>query len=234
MSTTKMPLILLPGLLNDWRLWRAQVDALADIAEPVVPDLGGDDSLEALARRVLDAAPRRFALAGLSMGGYLAFEILRQDPARIERLALLDTSARPDLPEQAERRRTLIGLARSGRFAEIPPALLPAMVAPGHAQDPARGGLFLEMAETVGAEAFARQQTAIMNRPDSRPFLPAVAVPTVVVCGRQDSLTTPEMMGEIAAGIPRAAFVLIEEAGHLSPIEQPHAVSAVLRYWLQV
>ncbi|MBF0394387.1 MAG: alpha/beta fold hydrolase [Alphaproteobacteria bacterium] len=227
------PLVLLPGLLNDARLWRHQVEALADIADPLVPDLTQDESLGALARRVLDAAPPRFALAGLSMGGYLAFEILRQQPERVERLALLDTTARPDLPEQSERRKTLIGLARGGRFAEVPPALLPAMVAPRHQGDPARGGLFLEMAEAVGAEGFARQQTAIMNRPDSRPVLPGIAVPTVVVCGRQDSLTTPETMREIAEGIPRAAFVLIEDSGHLSPVEQPHAVSAVLRYWLQ-
>jgi len=225
-------LILLPGLLTDSRLYAHQSAALADIAEITVGDPTRDDSLAGMAERLLAAAPPRFALAGLSMGGYLAFEILRRAPERVPRLALLDTTARPDTPEQTQRRNDGIALARSGRFAEVMPALLPMLVHPDHLTLEAVGGLALKMADTVGPEGFIRQQTAIRDRPDARPFLPAIACPTLVLVGRQDQLTPPDRAAEMEAAIPGARLTVIEDCGHLSAIERPEAVSAALRAWL--
>ncbi|CAA7614187.1 alpha/beta fold hydrolase [Magnetospirillum sp. UT-4] len=226
-------LVLLPGLLNDERLWAHQRHALAEQAEVSVADLTADDTMAGLAERVLAAAPDRFALAGLSMGGYVAMEIMRRAPERVERLALVSTAARPDTAEQTERRRDAIANARAGGFDKVPPALLPIMVHPDRAAQERVGGLFVDMARAVGPEAFIRQQTAIMHRPDSRPGLPRISCPTVVVVGRDDTLTPPDRAEEMAALIPGARLVRIGQCGHLSAIEQPQAVSAVLSYWLQ-
>lgn len=229
----KTPLVLCPGVLNDAGLWRYQIDSLTDMADCTVADLGCADSMGALADAVLAMAPPRFALAGLSMGGYVSFEILRRAPDRVLRLALLDTSARPDSEESRLRRLDLIGIAKRGGFAKIPGQLMPNLLHPDHLKDERIAGEVLAMAGRVGVDAFIRQQTAVMNRPDSRPSLSAITVPTLVAGGRQDAITTPEITGEIAAGIPGARFVIIEESGHLSPLEQPQTVAALLRYWLQ-
>lgn len=225
-------LVLLPGLLNDHRLWSGQTAALAGLAEVMVGDLTRDDSLGAMAERVLSAAPPSFALAGLSMGGYVAMEIMRRAPGRVERLALLDTTARPDLPEQTQRRKDAVELARSGGFDKIMPTMLPLLLHPEHLKDEAITGLAKDMARAVGAEAFARQQAAIMARPDSRDSLSAVACPTLVLCGAEDALTPPDRHDEMAALIKGARRVSIPHCGHLSPLEQPDAVSAELRAWL--
>ncbi|WP_085375491.1 alpha/beta fold hydrolase [Magnetospirillum sp. ME-1] len=225
-------LVLLPGLLNDHRLWSAQAAALAGLAEVMVGDLTQDDSLGAMAERVLGAAPASFALAGLSMGGYVAMEIMRRAPHRVERLALLDTTARPDLPEQTQRRKDAVDLARSGGFDKIMPTMLPLLLHPDHLRDEAITGLAKDMARMVGAEGFARQQAAIMARPDSRDSLAAIACPTLVLCGAEDGLTPPDRHDEMAALIRGARRVSIPHCGHLSPIEQPEAVSASLREWL--
>lgn len=195
-------------------------------------DLTRHDSLALLARSVLDDAPPRFALAALSMGGYVAMEILRQDPSRVTRLALFNTTARPDTPEASTRRRGLIALAKSGKFKGVTPRLLPSLVHPDHLHDTGLTETVLKMAERVGRDAFIRQQTAILNRPDSRPTLPKVSVPTLIVTGRQDALTPPEHAEEMATLLPHAAVTVIEECGHLSPLEQPQAVTALLRLWL--
>ena len=180
------PLVLLPGLLCDAALWAPQVQALADIARPTVADLTLDDGIEAMAARLLDQAPPRFALAGLSMGGYVALAAARMAPERISRLALLDTNARADTAEQTARRRALIALADQGRFNEVPPALISALLSKPHQQDATLTGLVTDMALRVGPVAFVRQQTAIMTRPDARPTLGAIACPTLVLCGAED------------------------------------------------
>jgi len=228
----KTPLVLLPGLLCDGTLWRSQIAALGDIAECWVADLTQDDSLAAIARRVLAAAPPRFALAGLSMGGYCALEVMRQAPERVERLALLDTGARADTPEQTSRRRGLIELAEKGEFKGVTPRLLPLFLHPARLKDAALTGAITAMAERVGKDAFLRQQKAIMGRIDSRPLLGRIACPTLVLCGREDQLTPPDLAQEIAAGIPRAQLDLIDNCGHLSTMERPEAVTAELRQWL--
>ena len=226
------PLLFLPGLLCDGALWENQVRHLADVAESRVADLTGADSVEALATAALATAPPRFALAGLSMGGYVAMEILRRAPERVLKLALVDTTARPDSDDQLSRRRGLIGLARSGKFRGVTPRLLPLLIHPDRQADHDLTTTVMVMAERVGQEAFIRQQTAIMGRPDSRPGLGAVACPTLVVGGREDALTPPPLLAEIADLIPGARHVVIEECGHLPPLERPHALSALLRHWL--
>ena len=226
-------LLLLPGLLCDARLWRDQVAALSPSLRCVVADLTHDDALPAMAARALAAvagAPR-LAVAGLSMGGYVAFEILRQAPDRVARLALFDTSARPDTEEQARRRRALMALSQSGMFRGVTPRLLPQLLHPDNLAGPL-GPEVTAMAERVGRPAFHRQQRAILKRPDSRPDLPGIAVPTLVAVGEGDALTPPHLAEEIAAGIPGAALARIPGAGHLPPMETPEAVTGLLRDWL--
>ena len=230
--TERIPLVLLPGLLNDSELWRHQLDTLGDIAEMTVPDLSQDNQLGPMAQRVLAAAPDQFALAGLSMGGYLSLEIMRQAPDRVRYLALLDTSPLADSDEQIQRRRGLIDLARKGDFKGVTARLFPMLVHPDRAEDKDLLAVLGAMASRVGRDGFIRQQQAIMTRPDSRHDLGLIHCPTLVLCGRADGLTPPEVGAEMAAGIPDATFIVIEDSGHLSPLEQPQAVSALLRYWL--
>lgn len=224
-------LLFLPGLLCDARLWRDQVAALTGAAHPVVADLTHDESVGAMAERALRAAPAGpLAVCGLSMGGYVAMEIMRRAPDRVARLALFDTSARPDTPEQTRRRRALLALSESGMFRGVTPRLLPQLVHPANI---ARlGAEVMAMAERVGRPAFHRQQRAIMARPDSRPDLPRVAVPTLVAVGEGDALTPPELAEEMAALIPGARLARIPAAGHLPPMEAPAAVTVLLREWL--
>ncbi len=230
--TERIPLVLLPGLLCDQALWRPQVDALADIAAFQIGDLTLNDSLGAMARRVLAAAPPRFALAGLSMGGYVAQEIMRRAPERVSRLALLDTSARADTPEQTARRRGLIELSEKGKFHGVTPRLLPLLLHPEHLADRALTAIVLGMAERVGKAAFLRQQKAIMGRPDGREDLPRIQCPTLVLCGRQDALAPLPLHEEMAGLVAGAALTVIEDCGHLSTLEKPDEVNAAMRRWL--
>lgn len=225
-------LLFLPGLVCDSRLWRDQIVALGDIAHATVADLTRDSSVDDMARRALATMPDRFALCGLSMGGYVAMALLRLAPQRVTRLCLMDTSARPDGPEQARRRRGLMALTRAGRFRGVTPRLLPSLLHAGNLADAALTQDVMDMAERVGRDAFLRQQTAILNRPDSRPFLPTITVPTLVAVGSGDVLTPPEHAAEIAALIPGAALRAIDGAGHLAPMERPDEVSSILRAWL--
>jgi pimeloyl-ACP methyl ester carboxylesterase len=226
------PVVLLPGLLCDGDLYARAVESLADVAHFDTADLTQDDSIKAMASRVLAWAPARFALVGLSMGGYVAQEIMRQAPGRVTRLALLDTTFKPDTEESRQRRLGLIRLARTGHFKGVTPRLLPMLVHPGHLKTPEVADTVLAMAGRVGKDAFIRQQTAIMGRVDGKGDLERIACPTLVMCGRQDQLTPLEIHREMTALIPQAKLVIVEDCGHLSPLEQPVAVSAVLRYWL--
>jgi pimeloyl-ACP methyl ester carboxylesterase len=226
------PILLLPGLLCDARLWRDQIAALADIAAPVVADLTQDDRLEAMAERALATMPQHFAVAGLSMGGYVAFALLRIAPERISRLLLMDTSARPDTEYQARRRRALIALSGSGRFHGVAPRMLPTLLHPDRLGDPVLAAEVSAMAARVGRGAFVHQQTAILNRPDSRADLAAIHVPTLVAVGAGDQLTPLPMAEEIAVGIPGARLEIIAGCGHLPPMEDPDRTSALMRNWL--
>jgi pimeloyl-ACP methyl ester carboxylesterase len=232
MANRRTPLLLLPGLLNDAALWRDQLEDLADLATPIVGDLTRHDSIAAMAAAMLAEMPEGFSLAGLSMGGYVAQEIMRQAPHRVLRLALLDTNAGADTDAQRARRRGLIELAGKGRFKGVTPRLLPQLLHPAHLADAALTRTVMAMAERVGPAAFLRQQTAIMGRRDGLADLARIACPALVLCGRQDLLTPPALHEEMAAAIPGASLVMIEQCGHLSALEQPAQVSAAMRLWL--
>lgn len=226
-------LVLLPGLLNDAALWSRQIDGLSDLVDVIqVPDLSRHETVREIAAAILAEAPERFALAGLSMGGYVALELLRQAPGRIDRLALLDTSARADSDEQRRRRTGLIQLADMGKFKGVTPRLLPLLVHPSRLGDPGVTGPIFEMAARIGRDGFIRQQKAILSRSDSLDLLPAIAVPTLVVCGRQDQLTPIELSEEIAALVPGATLAVVEDCGHLPALERPEVTTALLRRWL--
>lgn len=227
-----VPTVLVPGLLCSPRLYAEQLPALWRFGPVSVASHHLDDSLAAIARRLLAAAPPRFALAGLSMGGYLAFEIMRQAGHRVTRLALLNTSARPDTAEQSQRRRDQIAMTRGGRFTEVVDALYHRWVRAGRRGDPALRRVIRQMADETGPEAFIRQLTAIMNRPDSRAGLAAIGCPVLVVAGADDEVTLPECATEIADTVPRAQLVVIADCGHLSALEQPAAVTRELVGWV--
>jgi pimeloyl-ACP methyl ester carboxylesterase len=229
----KPSLVLVPGLLCDAALWRGQVDDLAELCTPWVADVTRDDSMTAMAQRVLAEAPaERFALAGLSMGGYVAQAIMRIAPDRVERLALLDTTALADTPEQTARRRGLIELAEKGEFHGVTPRLLPLFLHPDRLSDKPLTAAVTAMTERVGKDAFLRQQRAIMGRPDNRPNLPKINCPSLVLCGRQDQMTPRGWSEEIAALVPGATLEVIEDCGHLSTMERPWEVNVAMRQWL--
>lgn len=230
----RIPLILVPGLLCTARLFQPQAAGLADIASVAVADTTPFDNVGDAAAAVLATAPSRFALGGLSMGGYVAFEVLRRAPERVAGVALIDTSARPDTPEQIARRTDLIALAQRGTFKGVTAQLLPMLIHPDRLQDEALTGIIFEMAEAVGQEAFVRQQKAIMARPDSRPDLAGIRCPTLVVVGEDDRLTPPAIAHEMADAISGATLVTIADCGHVSSLERPEAVNAALRRWLGV
>jgi pimeloyl-ACP methyl ester carboxylesterase len=227
-----LPIVLVAGLNCSARLYADQIPVLWQFGPVVVADHRRDDSMAAMARRILAAAPPRFALAGLSMGGYIAFEILRQAPERVARLALLDTGARAETPERTEQRKPLIALARSGRFAEIFESQYPTLVHRSRHSDAALMAAVRTMNEETGPEAYLRQQAAIMSRPDSRPGLAAIACPTLVLVGDSDEPTPPELAREMAAAIPGAKLVVVPECGHLSTMERPQAVNKALLEWM--
>ncbi|WP_293861979.1 alpha/beta fold hydrolase [uncultured Alsobacter sp.] len=226
------PLLLIPGLNCTAALFAPQRAVLGNDREILVADIGQDDTVAGLARRALADAPDRFALAGLSMGGYVSLEVLRQAPGRVTRLALLDTSARPDSEEATQRRMRLIRIAEHGRFADVHPLLWDRLVAPARRSDRDLEGIVKGMMAQTGPEAFARQQRAIIGRMDSRPGLAAIAVPTLVVVGDQDAITPPAMARELAEAIPGAELLEIADCGHLSTLEQPEVVNDALVRWL--
>lgn len=224
-------LVFLPGLICDARLWRDVVSGLAERVAPMVADLTLDDSIPAMAARTLAAAPPRFALAGLSMGGYVALEIMRQAPERVTHLALLDTSARADDTERRDTRRKAMALVEDGKFIEVTRRLIGNLVVPEHVGGPI-GEEVQAMSERVGPEVYRRQQQAIIERIDSRPFLKTIAVPTLVGVGEDDQLTPPELAAEMADAIPGAELVHFPDSAHLPTMENPDAVVEAMREWL--
>ena len=227
------PLVLVPGLLCDAQLWRAQVEHLSDVAETWVPDHTRSATMAGVARDVLADAPfKEFALAGLSMGGYISLEIMRQAPQRVKRLALLDTAARADTPEQTKRRHEFIELSRRGKFSGITDTLMPLLVPPSRLADRPLTDAIRLMAKNVGKDGFIRQQQAIMSRADSRPLLATIRCPALILCGRQDQLTPLDRHEEMAAGIKGARLEIIEDCGHVSTMEKPDQVNRALRQWL--
>jgi pimeloyl-ACP methyl ester carboxylesterase len=233
MMTVPLPLVLVPGLLCSARLYAPQIAALWPCGPVMVADHRQREEIGALAADILAQAPPRFALAGLSMGGYIAFAMLRQAPDRIAKVALLDTSARADTAEQTAARHQFIGMAHVGKLNQVVDTLAPRFLHRERRDDAALNRTIRDMAADTGAEAFVRQQKAIMGRPDSRPLLASIRCPTLVLVGEGDELTTPELAKEIAAGISGSRLVVVPDCGHLSTIEKPDPVNAALAEWLR-
>ncbi|PVE23209.1 alpha/beta hydrolase [Microvirga sp. KLBC 81] len=226
-------LVLIPGLACTARLFEPQMSALAGSRNIVVADHTQDDSIPAIAARLLKDAPERFSLAGLSMGGYVAMEVMRQAPERVQRLALLDTTARPDTPEASQDRERLIALAQSGRYGDIFARAWPRLVHPDRQSDRELQSVIFKMMQETGAEAYVRQQRAIMGRVDSRPLLPSIEIPTLILVGDGDLITPPDVAREMAEMIEWASLVVIPESGHSSTLERPERVTQAMHLWLE-
>lgn len=232
-DTASLPILLIPGLGCTARLYTEQVPALWTFGPVTVADHRRADSMDAIARQILDTAPPRFALAGLSMGGYIALAIMRIAPERVVKLALLDTGSRSDTPEARERRKASIALVRAGKLDEMNAILWPMLVHKDRQGDAELKKIVGDMTLTAGADAFVRQQTAIMTRPDSRPGLSAIKCPTLVLVGDGDQLTPPTLSEEMASLIPGSRLVVVPDCGHLSTLERPQAVTQTLVEWMR-
>jgi pimeloyl-ACP methyl ester carboxylesterase len=228
-----LPVVLVPGLLCSARLYGPQLPALWRFGPVTIADHRRDDDITAVARRILDAAPPRFALAGLSYGGYIAFAMHRLAPERIARLALLDTMARPDTEEARTGREKLMSQARAGKFEEVVDLLTTKFLHVNRQHDEHLVKIVRDMAAETGVEAFVRQQRSIMQRPDARSQLASIKCPTVVLTGDSDVLTPPNLAKEMAEGITGSRLVIVPDCGHLSTLERPDAVNTALIAWLQ-
>ncbi|WP_184259090.1 alpha/beta fold hydrolase [Rhodopseudomonas rhenobacensis] len=229
-----MPILLVPGLGGSPRIYAPVVPQLWRHGPVTVANHLRDDSIGAIARRILAEAPPRFALAGHSMGGYIALEIMRQAPERVAKLALLNTQARPDSDEAKERRRRQIEGINAGRYSEAVGALFPGFVHPSRHDDAELLAEVEAMAADVGPEAFARQLTAIMGRADSRATLAKIGCPTLVLTGDQDNTIPNALSVEMAEGISGAKLVTIANCGHLPQLERPQETAAALLDWLRI
>ncbi|WP_101067314.1 alpha/beta fold hydrolase [Roseovarius salinarum] len=225
------PLVLLPGMMCDARVFGPQIDALSTVAAVTVAPITRGERIEEIASGLLDLLPARFALAGLSMGGIVAMEILRRAPDRVSRLALLDTNALAETPASAAAYEPLVIKARSGSLAEVAGAMIgPGTLAPGACR-PDVMKLMAEMAEHVGGAAVVRQIRALQRRQDYQATLRRCRVPALVLCGAHDTLTPPRRHELMAALIPGAELEVVEDAGHLPTLETPDAVTRALAGW---
>jgi pimeloyl-ACP methyl ester carboxylesterase len=229
-----MPILLVPGLGGSPRIYAPVSPALWRFGPVTVANHIRDDNMGAIARRILAEAPPRFALAGHSMGGYIAFEIMRQAPERVAKLALINTQARPDTPEATERRRGQIAAIEAGGFRKGIDALYPGFVHPSRRDDAALRHLVHEMADDVGPDAFVRQLIAVMGRADSRPTLAWIKCPTLVLSGDEDNTIPNALSAEMASGIHGAKLTILPNCGHLPQVEQPQATADALVEWLRI
>jgi pimeloyl-ACP methyl ester carboxylesterase len=232
MTTLHDPIILIPGLLCTADLFAPQLKALKSTFTAIVAEHRHHPTLEAIAASILATAPPTFALAGLSMGGYIAFEVLRQAPQRVTKLALLDTNSRADRPDQLKSRAAIVAMARTEGLAAVNQRLLPLLIHPNRQTDAVLSATIDRMAADTGVEAFARQQAAIAARPDNRPFLATIKVPTTIIVGAEDALTPVKVHEEMHGLIAGSTLHVIPDCGHLSTLEQPEAVNALLLAWL--
>ena len=229
----KPALLILPGLLEDAEAFTHQIEALRGQANVYVADLTRGEAIADLAKQALEQVPAgKFSLAGHSMGGYVALEVMRQAPERVERLALLNTHARPDSPESTENRRRLMALAEKD-FPAVIQSLMPKLMTEAHVMDLDMTGTISEMALGIGKDAFIRQEKAIIGRIDSRPHLPRIRCATLVLAARDDALMPVELLEELARGIPKATLAVVEGSGHMASLEQPAKVTELLQAWME-
>ncbi|WEJ33308.1 alpha/beta hydrolase [Devosia sp. SD17-2] len=227
------PLLLIPGLNCTERAFVPLLPALWEQTTVTLVNHRRGDTMADIAAAILAQAPPRFALLGFSMGGYIAFEILRQAPARVSRLCCLATMARPDTAEQADNRGRVMALAAGGKFDSVAGANFPNTVHPDNVDDVALRSAHLTMARDTGAQTYIAQQRAILARTDSRPLLPTLAIPTAVIVGSADQVTGVDGARQIAEAVPGARLTLIEGAGHLVPLEKPAETATAILDWLR-
>lgn len=225
----KPTLVLVPGLLCDALVWKHQLVAFASTHELLVPELSDYTSLEAMAAAVLASAPARFALAGHSLGGRIALEVVRQAAARVTHLALMDTGVGPPAPHERDSRLDLVVLGETRGLAAVAERWLPPMLHPARRQESAFMAPLEAMVAGRSAASFRRQQEALLARPDARPVLGMIHCPTLVLTGREDEWSPPSQHEAIAAAIPGAQLVIVPEAGHFAPLERPEPVTQALR-----
>jgi len=228
-----MPILLVPGLVSSSRIYGPVVPDLWRFGPVTVANHIRDGHMALIARRILAEAPPRFALAGHSMGGYIAFEIMRQAPERVARLALLNTQARPDTPEATARRRGMMARAKGGEYRAVLDELFSGFVHPSRREDASLRQLVHDMGGDVGVEGFVRQQEAIISRPDSRPILAAIRCPTLVLSGDEDNTIPNALSVEMANNLHNAKLVILPNCGHLPQVEQPEATADALADWLK-
>ena len=230
MSVRKV-LVLIPGSLNDARVWRAQAAGLDAHADIRIADITTQESTVAMAEAVLAGAPPRFALGGFSLGGYVALEVLRRAAPRLTGLALISTSARPENPEAVPGREKMMALAQRD-FPRMLAGMRPFMLAAANAGDADLNARLDDMMRAVGPASFVRQSRAVIGRADSRDLLPDITVPTLIACGREDRVTPPALSTEMAAAIPAARLELVDNAAHMLPMETPEVLTLLLQRWL--
>lgn len=229
MSNT--PFLLIPGLNSTPDVFRHVVPALWPLGPVTIANHLEGDGIGGIAASILRDAPPRFALLGFSMGGYLAFEIMRRAPERVTRLCLLDSSARPDTPEATARRRERIAIAQKGGFSRTLDGAFDDAVHPDHVGRADLRALSKAMSLAVGPETYIGHQEAIIRRADSRPTLATIRVPTAVIVGDSDKITPPDVAREMAAGIAGATLAVIDRAGHMAVLEQPDATAGAIVAW---
>lgn len=226
---TRLPVLMLPGMMQDARLFEAQTRELARQRPVLVADLGSDQTIGAMATRVLSAAPPRFALVGLSMGGIVALEIWRRARARVSHLALLDTTPHAEKPQRRELRLQQIEQAERGYLRDVLiESMKPLYLARRHRGDRALLERILEMGLQAGPAVFRNQSLALRDRPDSVATLRDIDCPSLVLCGREDELCPPKWHVQMAEAMPCADLVVLAECGHLPPLEDPRAVTTAL------
>ena len=226
------PLVLVPGMMCDGRLYGPQIAAFSGRRPVHLAPISEHDSVEALAADILAAAPQRFALLGLSMGGIVAMEVLRQAPARVERLALLDSNPRAELDEVKLRRGPQMEAVRQGRLAEVMTDQMIPLYPHVGTEAPELEALALDMALALGAEVFLRQSTALMTRPSQLETLAAYPGKALVLVGESDRLCPLDRHTQMADLLRDATLEVIAGAGHLTTLEQPEATNTALARWL--
>lgn len=225
------PMILVPGLLCDDALWRPVLDALAGASDTRVPDVAGADTIGAMADVVLAGAPPTFALAGFSMGGLVALEIVARAPARVTRLGLLSANAGGITPVVREHYHATLALLDAGRLDDYLSDAFPRYVAPDRRDDPALRDAYVGMARRIGAARGARQMRALLAHPGFLGDLGAIGCPTTVVCGREDQRVPVALHEAMTRRIPGCTLRVIERSGHFTPLEQPAAVADAIATW---
>src|ERR1700730_2283052 len=226
------PLFLLCGLLCDETIWADIPSRLAPVASAHVMSFAGLSSIAGMAERVLAAAPPRFAVAGHSMGGRVALEVGRQAPERVPALALLNTGVHPPRESEFESRGLLVRLARSHGMAALADEWLPPMMGAPPDRVAQVMPALKAMVQRSTVESFAGQINALLLRPDARPVLPSITVPTLLLSGTNDTWSSLSQHADMQRSVPRSTLVEIAGAGHMSPIERPDAVARALKGWL--